>query len=147
MGKKTVEQLTKQAMIAYCLGIDEDSVEPMSERETIAYCLGIDEDSFKISSPEEAIEKDKKLFDYTDEQSRAIGGLADDLMMLSGLEFGRVIASGTTMWALYAEMISDLRGARSVASIEQIERHYGQLMELLPGAKKFSSYCRKAINS
>ena len=117
----------------------------LSEQARVAYYLGMDEDSFKISSPREEIREDKVLFDYTDEQSRAIGGLADDLMMLSGLEFGRVIASGVTMWSVYAEMISELREARSVASIEQIERHYGHLMDL-PGAKKFSSYCRRAIN-
>jgi hypothetical protein len=108
---------------------------------------------YDIRDVEKEQGRDEELFGYTDDVSKVLGACADEYIKLKANEakiaqLGRIITAPVSIASSYADLLSELRFARSEAEIDTILEKYGigTATEELPAAKEFARIMSKASN-
>lgn len=136
-----------------------------ADAQYVLSCLGDDVDLFMIdnlftgkgSNEGFAIrgvgdeEYEKRLFGYTDLQSRIIGACADEYIELRKREeqhdedaqdladLGRIITTSASLADRYADLLSEIRSARTRVEVDAIMEKYNIGEEELPAARLFAN--------
>lgn len=136
-----------------------------ADAQYVLSCLGDDVDLFMIdnlfagkgSNEGFAIrgvgdeEYEKRLFGYTDLQSRIIGACADEYIELRKREeqhdedaqdltgLGRIITTSASLADRYADLLSEIRSARTRTEVDVIMEKYNIGEEELPAARLFAN--------